>query len=81
MFRRTIDLFIQQKPKKTPLDVGAGRIARTAYAALAILETLRTELGMAIPLAWTGADILPVAAMKVYPAATLVAHRNPIDWL
>jgi hypothetical protein len=30
MFRRTTDLFIQRKLKKTPLDVGADRIARTA---------------------------------------------------
>ena len=37
MFRRTTDLFIQQKLNKTPLDVGADRIARTAYAALTIL--------------------------------------------
>ena len=30
---------------------------------------------MPIPLAWTPADVLPVAAIEVYPAATLVAHR------
>ena len=74
-FCRTTDLFIQQKLKKTPLDVGADGIARTAYAALAILGNLRTELGMAIPLAWTPLDISPVAAIEVYPAATLLAHR------
>jgi hypothetical protein len=45
MFRRATDVFIQQKLKKTPLDVSADRIARTAYAALAILGTLRTGLG------------------------------------
>jgi hypothetical protein len=75
MFRRTADVFIQQKLKKTPLDVGADRIARTAYAALAILGTLRVELGMPIPLAWAQADVSRVAAIEVYPAATLVAHR------
>jgi hypothetical protein len=75
MFRRTTDLFIQHKLKKTPLDVGADRIARTAYAALAILGTLRVELGISIPLAWTPGDVSPVAAIEVYPAATLVAHR------
>jgi hypothetical protein len=37
MFRRTTDVFIQRTLKKTPLDVGADRIARTAYATLAIL--------------------------------------------
>lgn len=75
MFRRATDLFIQRTLKKTPLDVGADRIARTAYAALAILGNLRTELGTPIPLAWTPADVLRVAAIEVYPAATLVAHR------
>jgi hypothetical protein len=75
MFRRTTDVFIQQKLKKTPLDVGADRITRTAYAALAILGTLRAELGMPIPLAWAPADVSRVAAIEVYPAATLVAHR------
>jgi hypothetical protein len=33
------------------------------------------ELGMSIPLAWTSGDVSPVAAIEVYPAATLVAHR------
>lgn len=75
MFRRTTDVFIQQKLRKTPLDVGADRIARTAYAALAILGTLRVELGIPIPLAWTPTDVSRVAAIEVYPAATLVAHR------
>jgi hypothetical protein len=75
MFRRATDVFIQQKLKKTALDIGADRIARTAYAALAILGTLRVELGMPIPLAWAPADVSRVAAIEVYPAATLVAHR------
>jgi hypothetical protein len=30
---------------------------------------------MPIPLAWTPADVSPVAAIEVYPATTLVAHR------
>jgi len=47
MFRCATDVFIQQKLKKTPLDVGADRIARTAYAALAVLGKLRAEIGMA----------------------------------
>jgi len=41
MFRRTTDLFIQTTLKKTPLDVGADRIARTAYATVAVLGNLR----------------------------------------
>ena len=53
MFRRITDVFIQTRLGKRPLDVGADRIARTAYAALAILAILRVELGIPIPLAWT----------------------------
>ena len=30
---------------------------------------------MPIQLAWTPSDVSPVAAIEVYPAATLVAHR------
>ena len=51
------------------------RIGRTAYAAPAILGTLRAELGISIPLAWTPDDVSPVAAIEVYPVAILVAHR------
>ena len=79
MFRRTTDLFIQRMLKKTPLDVGADRIARTAYAALAILGNLRAELGIPIPLAWTPADISRVAAIEVYPAATFGCPPDPLD--
>jgi hypothetical protein len=45
------------------------------YAALDILGTLRVELGVPIPLVWAPADVSRVAAIEVYPAATLVAHR------
>jgi hypothetical protein len=37
LFRRTTDRFIQERLGKTPLDVGADRIARTAHAALRML--------------------------------------------
>lgn len=75
MFRRATDLFIQRKLKKTPLDVGADRIARTAYAALQLLGNLRAMRGMPIPLAWVPADVSGVVAIEVYPAATLAAHQ------
>jgi len=73
MFRRETDRFIQRTLGKTPLDVGADRIARTAHAALRLLGEVRTELGIAIPLAWSTPPI-GVAAIEVYPAATLLAH-------
>jgi hypothetical protein len=70
LFRRETDRYIQEKIKKTPLDVGADRIARTAHAALKLLADLRKQLGKTIPLAWLP-DFTEVAAIEVYPAATL----------
>lgn len=74
MFRRATDRFVREKLGKTPLDVGADRIARTAHSALAILGSLRQKLGQEIPLAWS-TDFDDVSAIEVYPAATLIAHR------
>jgi predicted RNase H-like nuclease len=74
MFRRTTDNFIQEKLGQRSLDVGADRIARTAHAALRLLGELRRDLGTPIPLAWDATFTDPIAAIEVYPAATLVAH-------
>ena len=74
MFRRETDRFVQRELRKTPLDVGADRIARTAHAALRLLGELRDELGAAIPLAWQPSDATEHAVIEVYPAATLEAH-------
>jgi predicted RNase H-like nuclease len=74
LFRRTTDSFIHRELKKTPLDVGADRIARTAYSALRMLSDLRAILKTPIPLAWTPTVGPGVSAIEVYPAATLVAH-------
>ena len=73
LFRRETDRTIQRELAKTPLDVGADRIARTAYSALALLAELRTRLRTPIPLAWRS-TFSGVAAVEVYPAATLIAH-------
>ncbi len=75
MFRRTTDIFIHRELGKTPLDVGADRIARTAHAALRLLGVVRARLGLPIPLAWAPNDVADVTAIEVYPAATLIAHR------
>jgi predicted RNase H-like nuclease len=72
LFRRKTDRFIKDKIGKTPLDVGADRIARTAHAALALLGDLRNRLGKKIPLAWSP-NFANIAAIEVYPAATLKA--------
>lgn len=75
MFRRETDRFIKQRLGQQSLDVGADRIARTAHAALALLEEVRNLTGEAIPLAWGPSFVERVAAIEVYPAATLRAHR------
>ena len=74
VFRRETDRFVQRELRKTPLDVGADRIARTAHAALRLLGELRDELGAAIPLAWQPSAATEHSVIEVYPAATLKAH-------
>lgn len=41
LFRRETYRFIKRNVGKQPLDVGADRIARTAHAALKVIEELR----------------------------------------
>ena len=84
LFRRTTDEYVETQLKKRPMEVGANRIARTAIAALRLLQELRVELGQEIPLAWDWASIPDYAAIEVYPAATLMARggmRNGADVL
>lgn len=71
MFRRLTDRVTKRETGKLPLDVGADRIARTARAALALLEDLRGRTGQDIPLAWKPAAPTRASAIEVYPAATL----------
>ena len=75
LFRRGTDRFIREIIGKQPLDVGADRIARTAYAALRVLGDLRIRTGSPIPLAWEPAQLKSTSAIEVYPAATLRAHN------
>ena len=75
LFRRETDRAIQTRLGKTPLDVGADRIARTAHAALRLLGELGGRLPDPIPLAWAP-DFAGAAAIEVYPAATLAVR----DW-
>lgn len=74
LFRRNTDRFIASLFGKTPLDVGADRIARTAHWALSLLAELRRRLREPIPLAWRMPLEERIAAIEVYPAATLLAH-------
>ena len=77
LFRRETDRFVRKCLSKQPLDVGADRIARTAHAALNLLDKIRKLSGREIPLAWEPAFTNSVAAIEVYPAGTLVASRLP----
>ena len=74
LFRRSTDQFIKSKIGKQPLDVGADRIARTAHAALTLLDEIRIKTGEVIPLAWEPGLQSGIFAIEVYPAATLIAH-------
>lgn len=74
MFRRHTDSFVKQKLNKQPLDVGANLIARTALFALKLLDSIRKETGMPIPLAWSPQFTDTCVAIEVYPAATLEAR-------
>src|SRR5882724_5685012 len=73
MFRRMTDRAIHKNVGKTPLDVGADRIARTAHAALRVLGELRRALSRPVPLAWSAHALGGITAIEVYPAATLSA--------
>lgn len=78
LFRRATDRAIHARLSKQPLDVGANFIARTAKAALDLLETLRERTGESIPLAWQAKVPANLAAIEVYPAATMRAWSLPI---
>jgi hypothetical protein len=76
LFTRATDHAIYRRTGKRPLEVGADRIARTALATLALIDTVRKATGLALPVAWRTSDPLP-CAIEVYPAATLHQHGLP----
>jgi hypothetical protein len=71
MFRRRTDFFIKEQANKQSLDVGADRIARTAHAALRLIDEIKEQVGMSIPLAWNSELRHPISVIEVYPAVTL----------
>ena len=76
LFQRRTDACIKEKLDRQSLDVGADRIARTAHRALKIVNELADHLSTQIPLAWDP-RITGIAAIEVYPAATLAAYDIP----
>ena len=68
LWRRATDVHVHETIGKLPLEVGADRIARAAWAGLEILHAVRATTGEPWP--------VPVepgsrCALEVYPAATL----------
>jgi len=79
MFRRETDRYVRSTVGKQSLDVGADRIARTACQALSILARIRLVSCEPIPLAWQQDFPERIAAVEVYPAATLMAWNLPSE--
>jgi predicted nuclease with RNAse H fold len=77
LFRRATDVEIKERLKKQPLEVGANLIARTAVAALELLDQIRHFTERPIPLAWAPTETERWRAIEVYPAATRIAHGAP----
>jgi predicted nuclease with RNAse H fold len=73
-FSRLTDRVVWKRSGYRPLDVGADRIARTAQAALRLIQEVRSRGPWDIPLAWAPGDA-KVAMIEVYPAATLQARN------
>ena len=71
------DVEIKQRLGKQPLEVGANLIARTAVAALMLLDEIRRSTWRPIPLAWAPKETERWRAIEVYPAATRIAHGAP----
>ena len=75
LFRRQTDRVVREALGKSPLEVGADRIARTAVAALSLLADLGVLIGKNIALAWEAWPEEGIRAIEVYPAGTLRAYQ------
>jgi hypothetical protein len=72
LFRRFTDRRTRELIGKTPLDVGADRIARTALAALRLIGELEVLLDLHIETAEDPDERKEAASIEVYPAGTLL---------
>lgn len=72
LFRRQTDRVVHKALGKWPPEVGADRIARTARAALDMLDAVRKHARHPVPLAWRQGEAS--GAIEVYPTATLLAR-------
>jgi len=71
LFRRYTDVFTAQEVGKRPMDVGADRIARTAHAALGLLDAVRRLSSLSFSLGWNPGTAESSAVLETYPAAWL----------
>jgi hypothetical protein len=76
-FARATDHFVAREVGKSPLAVGSNYIARTAHAALAMLEQLRRQHGCSLQMAWEPGFDGHEAVIEVYPAGTLASRGLP----
>lgn len=74
LFRRVTDHYIEDKLGRRPLEVGANWIARTAHAALKLLDEIGKKTGKEVSLAWESPRAQGAYAIEVYPAGTLDAY-------
>ena len=77
-FDRVADRHVHRVYGKKPLEVGADRIARTAFSALALVAELRRHRPLAM--GWAPPTKGEAVVIEVYPAATLrtlVGGRTP----
>ena len=78
LFHRHTDQVIQDRLGKRPFEVGANLIARTAHAALVLLDRLRRITKQDIQLAWVPGRSNILSAIEVYPAETRLV-RGVVD--
>jgi predicted RNase H-like nuclease len=72
VFRRETERFVHHELGKHPHEVAADRIARTAHAALELLDEVRKRTKKSLPLGEKpGAES---CAIEVYPQATLLSR-------
>ncbi|WP_319561949.1 DUF429 domain-containing protein [Marispirochaeta sp.] len=77
-FRRETDIDIARRFHKTPLEVSADRIGRTAFMTLKRIREISERSGREISLVWNARDNYAAGFIEVYPAATLLANKLDI---
>lgn len=74
LFRRFTDLDVRRRVGKTPLDVGADRIARTALATLDAIDAVRGSVARTIDL------VIDIQDPRKDPSTVLLLESYPAGW-